>query len=83
MSDCLISGQSQSIHYRYWQRSKPMLIKVAFPEDQIFNHVILDISDTLRETTLTISDSIETFSPSETEVVRVFSLCTIEITDIT
>ena len=37
----------------------------------------------LRETTLTILDSIETGSPVETEIVRVVSLSTTEITEIT
>ena len=34
------------------------------PEDRIFNRVISDISVVLRETTLTISHSIETGSPA-------------------
>ena len=37
----------------------------------------------LRETTLTISDSIETASPVEIKIVRVVSPSTTEITDLT
>ena len=36
-------------------------------EDRIFNRVISDISAVLRETTLTISDAIQTDSPVESE----------------
>ena len=50
-------------------------------EDRIFNRVISDISVVLRETTLTISDSIQTGSPVEKEIVRVVSLTTTEITE--
>ena len=46
-----------------------------------FNRVISDISVVLREITVTISDSIETVSPVESEIVRVFSLSTTEITE--
>ena len=42
------------------------------PEDRIFSPVISDISVVLRETTLIISDSIETGSPVETELVSAF-----------
>ena len=42
--------------------------------------IISDISIVLRETTLTISDSFQTGSPVEIEIVRVDSLCTTEIT---
>ena len=63
--------------------SMDTFIKESFSEDQIFNHVISDISLVLRETTLTTSDSIETGSPIETEIVRVVSLSTTEITEIT
>ena len=52
-------------------------------EDRIFNRVITDISVVLKETTLTISDSIETGSPVETKIVRVVSLKTTEIIEIT
>ena len=38
-------------------------------EDRIFNHVISDISVVVRETTLTVSDSIETGSPADSEIV--------------
>ena len=53
------------------------------PEDRIFNRVISDISVVPRETTLTISDCIETGSPRETEIVRVVSLSTTEIPETT
>ena len=52
------------------------------PEDRIFYPVISDISVALRETTLTISDSIETDSPVETELVRVDALGTTKMTNI-
>ena len=54
-------------------------VKVFIPEDLIFNRVISVIS----ETTLTISDSIETESPVESEIGRVASLSSMEITEIT
>ena len=72
---------------RYWD-----------PEDRIFNRIILDISVALKETTLTISDSIETGSPEtfltipdsvevgspvKTKIMRVVSLNTMEIIEIT
>ena len=40
-------------------------------KDRNFNRVISDISIVLRETTLTISDFIETGSPVESKIVRV------------
>ena len=52
-------------------------------EYRIFYRVISDIFVVLRETTLTISDSIETGSPVETEMVRVVFRSTKEITEIT
>ena len=52
------------------------------PKDRIFNCVILDISVELRETILIISDSIETCSPVESEIVRNVSLCRTEMTEI-
>ena len=53
------------------------------PEDRIFNRIISDISIELRETTLTISDSNETRSPVETEIVGVVPISTTDITEIT
>ena len=50
------------------------------PEDRTFNRVISDIYVVPRETTLTITDSIEIGSTVETEIVRVVSLNTTEIT---
>ena len=41
--------------------------KVFDPDDRILNRVISDISFVLRETNLTISYSIETGSPVESE----------------
>ena len=56
--------------------------KVSHPKDMIFfNRVISDISVVLRETTHTISDSIET--PVECEILGVVSLSTTEITEMT
>ena len=43
--------------------SKGWQLRYPEPEIRIFNHVIFDISVALRETTLTISDSIKTGSP--------------------
>ena len=51
-----------------------MSLRYPYPDIKIFNRVISDISVVLRETTLTISDSIETNSPDESEIVRVVSL---------
>ena len=48
-----------------------------------FNRFISDISGVRRETTFSISYSIEIGRPVETETVRVVSLCTTEITEIT
>ena len=42
--------------------------------DRTFNRVISDISVVLKETTITISDSIGAVSPVESETVRVVSL---------
>ena len=53
------------------------------PEGRIFNRFISDISVVRRETTLTISDSIETVSQVDTKKVRVVSLTKTEIADIT
>ena len=52
-------------------------------EDRILNRFISDISVVLRETILTILDSIETGLPVETGIVRVVSLITTELTRIT
>ena len=59
------------------------MFKVPTLKIGLFNRVILDISVVLRETTLISSDSIETGSPVETEIVRVVSLSKTEITEIT
>ena len=52
-------------------------------EDRIFNRIISDISVVHMETSLTISDSIETGKPIETEIVKVVFISTTEITEIT
>ena len=59
------------------------LVRYQGPEDRNFYRVISDISVVLRKTTLTILDSIQTDSPVESEIVRVVSLSTTEITEIT
>ena len=51
------------------------LLRYRDPGDLVFISVIFDV---LRETTLTISDSIETGSPVESKIVRVISLSTTE-----
>ena len=48
-------------------------LKVSLPEYRIFNGVVLGISVVQRETTLTISDSMETGTPVKFELVRVVS----------
>ena len=48
-----------------------------------FHRVIPDISAVQKKTTLTISDCIETDSPFESKVVKLVSLSTVEITEIT
>ena len=61
------------------------LLRYSDPKDRIFNRfnrVILNISVVLGETTLTISDSIETGSPVESEIVKTVSLRTTEITEV-
>ena len=64
--------------YFFFQDKYPHL-GYSDPEDQIFNCVILDVSTILGETTLTISDSIKTGSPVESDIVRRVSLSTTEI----
>ena len=67
------------IEYKYH-----IILSHPDPEDRIFNRVISDISVVLRETTLTISDSIEAGSAVESEIVCVVvSLSKTEITEIT
>ena len=64
-------------------RSEGPPLRYSYPEDRIFNRVISDISVVQRETTLTTSDSIEASSPVKSEIVRVVSFNTMEITEIT
>ena len=54
-------------------------IKIPDYEDRIFNRIISDFSVVPRETTLTISDYIETGSPVEIEIVRAVLLSTTEL----
>ena len=49
-------------------------LRYSDPVHRISNRVISDISVVLRETTLTISDSIETDLPQDSEMMRVVSL---------
>ena len=67
------------IEYKYH-----IILSHQDPEDRIFNRVISDISVVLRETTVTISDSIEPDSAVESEIVSVVVfLNNTEITEIT
>ena len=59
------------------------MLRYLDPEDRMSNRVISDISVVLRETTLTVSDSIETSFPVKSEIVRVVSPSTTEIIKIT
>ena len=68
---------------RTCDRPLPVEFKVSIPEDRIFNRVISNISVVLRETTLTITDSIGTGSPVESEIVRVVFPSTTEMAEIT
>ena len=74
LTDCIV--QSKSYH-------NYETLRYSNPEDWNFNRVISDMSVVLRETILTILDSIETGSPLETETARVVSISTTEITEIT
>ena len=56
-------------------------LRYPHPEDRIVNRAVSDISDVLRETSLTISDYIEIVSPVESE--RVVSHSKKEITELT
>ena len=60
-----------------------MYFKVSGPRKPDFNRVIADISVVLIETTFPFADSIETGASFETEMMRVVSLGTTEITEIT
>ena len=53
------------------------------PDHRIFNRVFLGYFRVQSEATLTISDSIKTDSPVESEIVRVISRSTTETTEIT
>ena len=67
----------------FWSYLHNVTSRYPDPVDRIYNRVISDISVVLRENTLTISDSIKTGLLVETEVVRVVSLTTTDITEIT
>ena len=58
-------------------------VRYLDPEGLIFNRFIQYISVVQKEINLTISDSIETGSRVESEIVRVISLSTTEIIGIT
>ena len=58
-------------------------LRYSDPEDRMFDRIIYDVSIVLRETTLTISDSIVTGTPVESEIERVVSLSTTKISEIT
>ena len=58
-------------------------LRYSNPGDRIFNRVFSDISVVLGKTTLTFSDSTETGLPVETEIVKVVSPSTMEITETT
>ena len=60
-----------------------MLLRYLDPEDPFFNRVFSYISVVLRETTLAVSDSIETDLPVDTKTVRVVFLSKTEIAEIT
>ena len=65
------------------QKDATTRLRYPYPEDGIFNRVFSDISVVLRATTLTISGSIETDSPVESEILRVVSHSTTEKIEIT
>ena len=59
-------------------------LRYRYPDDEIFFYrIISDIFVVRREITFTILDSIETSFPVATEIVRVVSLSTTEITETT
>ena len=60
-----------------------LVLEISGPRRSDFNRLLWDISMVFRETTLTISDSMETGSPVDCEIVRVISHSTTEITEIT
>ena len=61
---------------------KRIILRCSDCEDRIFNRVISDISFLLKEISLTSSDWIETGSQVESEIVRVVSPSTTEITKV-
>ena len=73
---------ARNINISKFRKSMP-IFTYPEPEDRIFNRLISGNSVLLGETALTISHSIETDSPVETEIVRVVSLSTTEIPEIT
>ena len=64
---------------REWVKSAALASDLRL---KTFNRVITDISVVIRKTTDTISDSIETGSSVESEIVRVVFPCATEITGI-
>ena len=63
--------------------SKDCFLRYPDPEDRNLYCIISDISVMLRETPITISDSIEIGSPVDSEIVRVLSLRKTAIAEIT
>ena len=63
--------------------NEQIILRKQDPYDRIFTHVVPDISVVLIKSTLTIADSIESGSTFENQTVRVVSLSTTEITEIT
>ena len=60
--------------FLFYQHFLSTCLKYSDPEYEVFSRAISVISVVLRETTLIISDSIETGAPVESEIVRVVSL---------
>ena len=85
---CLFLPHLLVIHYWLFLFSKELISFIGTLDkchtsvfNALINCVIWDIFIVRRKTTLTISDSIETGSQVRTEVVRVISLRTTEITE--
>ena len=76
----IINPSSNGTNFRYFYAQ-------CVDQDQTTQNLLSifqwNISAVLRETTLTISDSIETGAPAKSEIVGVVFLCTTEITELT
>ena len=79
----------KKLYFQTWkwgvqfQCSVLKIFKVSIPEHRIFNRVFSDFSVVLRETTLAVSDSTVTSLLDESEIVRVVSLYTMEVSEVT